>query len=1679
MNFLRVLCVLLSISRTEGGRVANLRGRKNKNVSFSSKNYRELTSSRRKYYYDNETGVVGSDSMTSETGYHQKSGSKDYDTNPKSSDSKKSPTKYCKIDKHVLKEKSLKKDTKKSQKLGSSKSSGYSSGRDSVSEYGSKSGSSSRDSKVGRYIINADGSKTLNPNYGSKSKGGYGSRGRCNGNRLLDLRDDTFSTPKDTDLVVTQDQILVNDINNGGGTLTIDNFSDPSNGVLIKDPEGGNSFTYRPNPGFEGVDSIEYEVSDGVNDGTNFATINFVVGEMDNIAPEANDDVFVATSGVSLIVPIDDILGNDVDLNNDVLEVTTYDSPQGGSLVVNDDGGFTYTPRPDFVGLDTFTYVVSDGKGGASIGTIFIDVYQGNFPPVANDDSFNVRAGSVAFRITLTDVLGNDEDPEDRDLTISSYTSPSMGILSRVPNGGFVYLPQGFEGQTSFTYTIVDSEGESDTATVTLNVVEEITNSDPELTDDSYAAVAGEEFFVDAPGILENDKDPDGDTLSISDFTNAANGKVTVNEDGSFLYRAVENFVGVDQFTYTVSDGNGGFKTATVYINVKAPNSVPDAVNDSYTTPTNTKLTVVVPGVLENDSDLDTGDILRVRDNTDPSNGSVNVNGDGSFVYEPNTDFSGTDSFTYTVEDNQGASATATVYININRAPDARDDSYATTENTDLLVPPSGVLKNDIDLDGDSLTIIKFDPPTNGDIVLNADGSFTYRPDRDFVGVDSLTYTVTDGKGGNATPTVFINVVPKNKAPEAKDDSFITLKETRLTIGIEEILSNDFDADNNALFVESYSDPLNGHLHIDGNGDFVYKPKNNFIGVDTFTYTITDRNGGSSTATIFINVNTSPVAGDDRYNTPQGVVLMIPAPGVLSNDDDMDGDDISIIGNTRPSNGVLVSFNDNGSFTYSPNTGFAGVDSFTYTVSDGNGNTITPTVYITVVRANSAPVAVADNYVTPINKPIQATAPGLLGNDSDPDGDDLMISSYSDTRNGDLVVNDDGSFVYVPNTGFLGTDTFTYTVKDGFGGEATAYVTIRINRDPNGSDDTYSTPVNTNLVVSEPGLLDNDSDPDGDKLTIISNTQPSNGVLVLQPQGNFVYSPENNFVGTDSFTYTASDGNGGVVTQVVYINVMNTNVGPDANDDSFVTPFETDLVIRAPGILQNDVDLNGDNLRVVSNGNTFNGQLDVMADGSFVYKPNDNFSGTDSFTYTVSDGEGGEGKANVFIKVNRNPEGGDDFYNIGEGDKLGIPPPGLLINDVDPDGDDLNVCGNTKTSNGLLLVGADGSFSYTANAGFSGQDSFTYTVCDGFGGISTSTVYINVDDDNDGGPNTEPSATNDAYTTPKDTTLIIALPGVLANDKDEDNDVLIVVSSTEPSRGTVSMSSNGGFIYVPPSGYVGTDTFTYTVSDGNTGTDQATVTITIEDVNRPPEPKDDVIVAFMGRDKTIPISDILSNDIDQDGDQLTIVDTTQPLNGVLIQSEGFYVYTPDPGYSGADFFTYAVDDGNGNIVTATVYVNVFVPPQANDDRYSVFKNARLTTPVPGILSNDNFSADTGVRVTANTDPEFGSLSQREDGSFVYTPNNGFIGMDSYEYTIVDENGGTSDATVYITVKSFSVPPMIIPGGGDVIIIGGGGIVNGTSSDCKFNFSNCTGVDTVSGGRDELTASTSNILFTTP
>ncbi|NLG70979.1 MAG: tandem-95 repeat protein [Chloroflexi bacterium] len=379
---------------------------------------------------------------------------------------------------------------------------------------------------------------------------------------------------------------------------------------------------------------------------------------------------------------------------------------------------------------------------------------------------------------------------------------------------------------------------------------------------------------------------------------------------------------------------------------------------------------------------------------------------------------------------------------------------------------------------------------------------------------------------------------PANQPPQAVNDAYQTDAGAPLNVSAPGVLGNDSDPDNDGLTAVLVSGPANGQLNLSASGAFTYTPNPGFSGVDSFTYQAFDGELSSNTATVTITVNPPqptnqpPQAVNDAYQTDAGVPLNVSTPGVLGNDSDPDNDGLTAVLVSGPANGQL-NLSASGAFTYTPNPGFSGFDSFTYQAFDGELSSNTATVTITVAPpapVNQPPQAVNDAYQTDADTPLNVSAPGVLGNDSDPDNDGLSAVLISGPANGQLNLSTSGAFTYTPNPGFSGVDSFTYQAFDGELSSNTATVTITVNpiappnQPPVAAADAYSTSAGVPLVVAAPGVLDNDSDPDGDDLVAVLVTPPASGDLSFQADGGFTYTPNPGFSGIDSFTYRAWDG---------------------------------------------------------------------------------------------------------------------------------------------------------------------------------------------------------------------------------------------------------------------------------------------------------------------------------------------------------------------------------------------------------------------------------------------------------------------------------------------------------------------------------------------------------------------------
>ncbi|MGR3362944.1 MAG: Ig-like domain-containing protein, partial [Maritimibacter harenae] len=461
----------------------------------------------------------------------------------------------------------------------------------------------------------------------------------------------------------------------------------------------------------------------------------------------------------------------------------------------------------------------------------------------------------------------------------------------------------------------------------------------------------------------------------------------------------------------------------------------------------------------------------------------------------------------------------------------------------------------------------------------------------------------TGGSGGGTTGA------PLNTLPEAGDDEATGPEDGTIT---GNVLANDSDADADPVSVIVNSLPQNGTLDLDNaSGAYTYTPDADFSGTDGFTYTISDGNGGTDTASVTLTVTSvqdAPVATDDEITVAEDSGAL--SFNVLDNDSDADtGDTLSL---AAPVTDGFVTIAQDGTVSGTPPADYTGTQVISYTVTDGNGNTDTADLTVTVTSVNDPPVAVEETAETDEDTAVEIT-PDFAA--LDVDGDMVTVASVTNGSHGMVTHDGDGTFTYTPSGDFNGTDSFTYTVTDGNGASDSGTITVTVapvNDAPEATDESVAGDEDNVLTVTPAFEA---TDVDGDDVSILSVTNGAHGTVEIGPNGELRYTPDANFFGSDSFTYTVTDGAGATDTGSVDVSVAAVNDAPVADDAT----IEVDAGDVFAGTATAS-DVEGDDLTFSMGTGPAHGTVTVHGDGSYTYEADAGFHGIDSFEVVVSDG---------------------------------------------------------------------------------------------------------------------------------------------------------------------------------------------------------------------------------------------------------------------------------------------------------------------------------------------------------------------------------------------------------------------------------------------------------------------------
>ncbi|ELJ9745928.1 tandem-95 repeat protein [Vibrio parahaemolyticus] len=1467
----------------------------------------------------------------------------------------------------------------------------------------------------GTVSVNPDGSVTYTPNdnyHGTDSftyivtSGGVSESITVNVdvtpvNDAPVAKDDTAITDEDTPVTI---DVLPNDTDIDGDKLSIQSATVPEAQGKVEIVDGKLVFT--PAENFNGQAEITYTVTDGQL--TDAAKVTVTVNPV-NDAPTIKVDAVesITEDAVSTDTVVATLTVRDTDTPEDQLTVSLENNSNGYFVLVGNEVKLTQA-GVDAVNNDelnlkdlTISASVSDGVNPTANDSDSLVVNRVNdAPTVENAIADQVLSEDFdAYTIDLNEVF------KDSDSSLEFSVSGNNSIQISIVNGVATITPTAdWNGSETLTFTATDPSGESISQTVNFTVapVADIVADKATVVEDTPTIIK----------VLGNDTfEGDDQVVSLDTNNGPANGTASVNPDGSVTYTPNDNYHGTDSFTYIVTSG-GVSESTTVSVDVMPVNDAPVAKDDIATTQEDTAVTI---DVLPNDSDVD-GDKLSIESASVPKEqGTVEVV-NGKLVFTPAENFNGDAEITYTVTDGQLTDeAKVTVTVNpVNDAPTIKVDAVESiTEDavsTDTVLATLTV--RDTDTPEDQLTV-SLENNSNGYFVLVGNEVKLTQAGVDAVNNDELNLkdlaisaSVSDGVNPTASDSDSLVVNRVNDAPTVENAI------------ADQVLSEDFDAytiDLNEVFKDTdssleFSVSGNNSIQISiVNGVATISPTADWNGSETLTFTATDPSGESVSQPV--NFTVAPVADivADKATVVEDTSTVIK---VLGNDTfEGDGKVVSLDTNNGPANGT-VSVNPDGSVTYTPNDNYVGKDTFTYIVTSG-GVSESTTVEVNVTPVNDAPVAKDDIATTQEDT---AVTIDVLPNDTDVDGDKLSIQSASVPEAQGKVEIVDGKLVFTPAENFNGDAEITYTVTDGaLTDQATVKVTVNAVND---------TPV-VESNIADQALAEDFTPYTIDLNTAFSDVDNVDGELTFSVSGNSniqvaivngiaTITPTADWNGSETLTFTATDPSGESISQTV-----NFTVAPVADivADSVTVVEDTPTIIK---VLGNDT-FEGDD-KVVSldtNNGPANGTVSINPDGSVTYTPNDNYHGTDSFTYIVTSGGVSE-STTVSVDVtpvNDAPVAKDDIATTQEDTAVTID---VLSNDTDVDGDKLSIQSATVPEAQGTVEIVDGKLVFTPAENFNGDAEITYTVTDGEL-TDEAKVSVTVNPVNDA-PTIKVDAVESITENAVSTDTVVATLTVRDTDTSEDQ---LTVSLENNSNGYFVLVGDEVKLTQAGVDAVNNDelnlkdlTISASVSDGVNPTASDSDSLIVNRVNDAPTVENAIADQVLSEDFDAYTIDL--NEVFKDSDS-SLEFSVSGNNSIQISIvNGVATITPTADWNGKETITFTAKDPSGESVSQTVNFTVASVADIVADKATVVED---TPTIINVLSNDTFeSTDKVVSLDADNGPKNGTVIVNNDGTVTYTPDDNYVGKDTFTY-IVTSGGVSESTTVEVNVTPVNDAPV--------------------------------------------------------
>jgi hypothetical protein len=1254
--------------------------------------------------------------------------------------------------------------------------------------------------------------------------------------------------------------VLGNDIDPEGDPLSFVGFTTPANGSVTLNLD--DSFTYVPFQGFAGTDSFTYTIADpGGLEST--ATVTIEVRPGDIIAVDDLFFVLEDTGGPLDVVGNDYLLlpdGTQVDAATAGLTVSAFSQPAHGTVLFSPGGPLTYIPNPNFYGTDSFTYIASDGFSESFIsGFVTVEVenvnddpYQTYIPEFLAVEDRTLFGTLQEPNSGITSIYDPDVWPTPDTLGVApgTYGTAQGGTVTVHVNKTFDYTPPpGFDGYDSFDIVYNDfafdffsgqsvPQGGTHTMLVRINVEAE----EPVAVDDRYTIQVGQSV---SGNVLANDRSPPGNALVEAQ---QLGGSIAIDPSGSFFFNGTA--AGTYIATYKVEDSAGlvSIDPGLLKIVVLPDPPPPPPPGGSGGTAAGDPHFVTFDGLYFDMQGwgefilarATAGETFEVQIRTKPwfqgaqvtvveavaaaiGNHRVMAHIDGTVLVDGvaaslavggdpllltgNVRLHRTAEGTYVFADHdtgeqvQIAGVGSDSYMNVSPfVAAARDNAMQG-----LLGDNDNDVGNDIQLaDGTVLA----QPVNINDLyglfandwrVTNANSLFVYAPGEDTSDFQVLNFPPIPLQVSDL-PTALVAAAAAQVAAAGITDPF--LAQAAL---LDLLLTGD----------ENFIQGMQGAQDPDDGLDVFVPPAPPLIGLaspmgdvaegdagtTTLTFTVFRTGNAADEVTVDWTVQAAGLgfsnAADHGGSLPYGTVTLLVGELEKTFTVEVAGDLVSELNEE-----VRVAF------TSTPAGYVVASATAQQTVLNDDGPLL--------------PDALDDAATTAAGTPV--TLNPLL-NDIDPIGTGIALTALGAAGNGTLqqVGN---QVTYTPNAGFSGQDAFTYTIGLNGGGTDTATITITVtppaapaNVAPVANTDLVNTTFNTAIVIPVGQLLANDTDADGNPLSVTGIAlQPGQGVAVFDAvAGTITYMPNAGFSGTESFAYAVSDGT------VSVQGIVNVTVAPATGGNTAPEAINAMATVEEDGTVGGQLtgfDADGDTLTFLTSLEVPVG-FSMAADGTWTYTPPANINGTVVVFFVVDDGAAQSGLGQLAITitpVNDAPTATNGAFATDEdtafnGNLL------ALLAAADIDGDDLDIVSIGVTPlGGFAFDAATGAFTFTPDANEFGADTVLVTLTDGTETV-TRELAITVNAVND-----VPVANGDAFAGQQNANIV---GNVLVNDTDIENDPLIALLVNGPQNGQLVLNPNGSFTYTPNAGFTGPDSFTYQADDGSAPSNTATVTLNV------------------------------------------------------------------------------------------------------------------------------------------------------------------------------------------------------------------------------------------------------------